>query len=54
MNPREVFGSNKCWTLRNRINGLSFMKMDSIRVGKEYQAHFIKIKSIKTKDSYNR
>ena len=51
MGPREVFGSNKCQTLGNRIYRLNYMEMNLIRIDKEYQAHFMEIKSITIKIS---
>ena len=46
MGPKEVFGSNKCQTLGNRIYRLNYMEINLIRIDKEYQAHFMEIKSI--------
>ena len=51
MDPREVFGSNKCQTLGNRIYRLNYMEMNLIRIDKEYQAYFMEIKSITLKIS---
>ena len=54
MGPREVFGSNKCQTLGNRIYRLNYMELNLIRIDKEYQAHFMEIKSITIKISEKR
>ena len=51
MGPREIFGSNKCQTLGNRIYRLNYMEMNLIRIDKEYQAHFMEIKSMTIKIS---
>ena len=51
MGPREVFGSNKCQTLGNRIYRLNYMEMNLVRIDKEYQVHFMEIKSITIKIS---
>ena len=50
MDPRKVFGSDKCQVLGKRnIYRLHYVKMNLIRIVKEYQVHLMELKFITLK-----